>query len=233
MKARDYVTTLKGYQDMIAQAVSNADLSETGRRKRVTEYRTAIDQHAGRALADLEIEYKQARAEAEQAEQAVSAAVEKWAAGWDYARLNFAQETIKAQISRARDLDEIRQAYKAAQGDNYKVRAWSEIGVSMIEGRGDIEAGGFIADVKRAGQALANTPEVQQARRAGEATAQKVLDLRRDTLTIADVLQGAGHGFTAMKAEQLAGSVNVSAKHNGDGYEYSVSFVDAPETSQA
>ena len=98
MKSKDYSTRLTAWQLDQQTAASNLGGAALARYK--LDQKNQLASLAQQAAEDLTGEYKTLFTSFETAQQAAQAAHKSWADGWDYQRLNYAQQTVRASIDR-------------------------------------------------------------------------------------------------------------------------------------
>lgn len=237
MNAKQHLEKLTGYNSRLVAIDQDSRYTNAGKAPMIAALREEMLKQIEALPGDLAAEYKAARVQFDKTEQALQQARNAWREGWDYARLNYVTESVRATVNAAHDMQDIEDAYKTAQGDKYQIRAWNEIGAPLTHDKfGGVMAGQFLTEAKRAAEALSNTPEVAKAQQASDAVVKNVLGLRADTFSIADVIGSAGFGFKSYQVEELGKSIEVSRKFDGGGWMTTVKFADenpAPAGSEA
>ena len=220
MKAKDHLTKLNEYKNRAAAIESDTRYTDAGKQPQREALRAEMNNQIDRLVIDLQAEYDEARKAYDNVEAAKASARADYEAGWDFSRLQYTQDQIRSQVNAARDLSDVEQAYKNAQGDNYKIRVWGEIGADLVSNKGYAEmAGGLIGEMKRAASSLSNTPAMLKAQQSEAEIAQRAYDLRADTLTITETLNTMGFGYKSYQTQELASQIRVKVNGGlGNGY---------------
>jgi hypothetical protein len=194
-------------------------LSEVEFHKFQTLQKKELDALAESVLNDAKKDYAEVYNAFNRAAQSAAEARENYQNGLDYQRLNYAQETVKASIAGARDGRELAQAYETAKGDNYKVLAWGEIGVGLLDSKPlDMSDKAMLTSRIKADYAEAATPsELSKAREAVTAKGWEAWQLREDLVEAVGLLDSYSYFMTAEKLRSIAGKVQRETRLNTAG----------------
>jgi hypothetical protein len=227
MNAKQHLQKLNEYRSRAAAIESDGRYTNAGKEPMIQALVAEMDQQINRLMTDLQSEYTAMHKEYDSAAAAIGQARAEHEAGWDYPRLSYVKDAIKAQVQGARDVGEVEQLYKTAAGDNYKIKAWGEVGIGEARARFGVEAAQIVTDAQRAAEALANTPAMLKAQQGEAVAAQRMYDLRADTLGIVETLNTLGRGYQSYMAQELASTIRISSKGElGGGYVLSFAGID-------
>jgi hypothetical protein len=227
MNAKQHLTALNGYKSRAAAIESDGRFTNAGKQPLIIALMAEMDAQINRLATDLQKEFDATRAAFANIEAAKSKARAEYEAGWDFARLQYTRDQITSQVRAARDENEITQAYKDAQGDNYKIRVWGEIGADLVSGKPFAEMiGGLAGQMKRAAASLSNTPAMLKAQQSEAELAQKAFDLRADALEIVGTLNELNRGFQSYKVQEIASQIRVKSGAEVGNYVLSFAGID-------
>lgn len=209
------------YQAKRQAIINNGDLSEAGKGKQLAALEAYSQDVMNTTLRELQTMWNYTRGSFADHERLTKEAQEREAARWDYNRLNYQQEAVKAAIANAHDIQEVKTAYSQARqsGDKHTARAWAEFLAGNVTAKfgADIEAVDLLSLAAHDLAALVNTPELAALNVEGERLAAAAIKLHRETIqAINEYADGWQMGFRNEFTALLDG-VNLSHSAHPNG----------------
>ena len=127
-KAEEITGVVRAFRVRKVHYLTNPDLSSTGRAKHLQGHQERRQATKAGFYSDLKREWAKVKSDYAALATERAQAEEKAAAGWDYGRLAYLAETVKAKLAEARSVADVGAAYTQAakSGDPYTRRAWAE-----------------------------------------------------------------------------------------------------------
>lgn len=189
------VSTAIGDFQARSQAIErNSDLSPAGREK---QRQALVDQalsYKPKALDSLGAEWRQIQKQAQalEAKKAEAAALES--ARWDYQRLAYLAQNVKAAIQRAHNPGELSEMYDRAKNsrDPHLQRAWAEAAPAAALSRfgGEIQVSSLATRAAADLQRLTTTPELEAAGEGEAKLAERAIAAHGATMAARDFYAG-------------------------------------------
>lgn len=183
-RVRDFETRERGI-------INNRDLSQEAKTRLLGQLQLEAARNHSEVLADLQADWKAIRQEYKGSEARRAAAATKAAERWNWARLNYVAETVRAEVNRASNLVDLQEKYKKARavGDDHISRVWSELAPAAAKEKFaaldalavDRFARAAAADLEK----LTYNPEIETLAAAENKLVEKAVALQAETKRVA------------------------------------------------
>lgn len=222
---------------------NDRNLSDFGRAAKIKKMDELKQAHQAAVLAATKSEiggYKKRYQELVSREQAAN---RKAADSWNYERLNYYSNLVKATIERSKavnplskktPLDSVAAEYNKAidSGDRELARSWAEIGPSAIRAvfGEDKRAAGIVRQMESDLSNILDTSELVKIRMEGKTLADNILELKAGVENLIPFFGTGGFAIEPLRQVLADSGLTISKSYNPESFEHfettSVSFAD-------
>jgi len=218
-------------------------LSDVGKTTQETRLKNEIDAYRPTAYSILRGDWVRVRREYNLLTVRQRVENEIAAGQWDFSRLNYASDAVRAAVRGAPDLAAIEKQYSqaVAAGDRHAIRAWGEIGVGEIDARfppGNVDRAHLTRRMSKDLAAIMETPGLKENNDAGRKLADEILALYNDTQAVSKFYSGNNGMLWGASDEfiKLASDLKITQKVNPEGdlrhfLVTTVEFIDVPDAA--